>query len=129
MKEPLRLLRDLSERTSSLYLWSTFINDEVARPSNVITFNNVKVRLYRHAYNGRDHKFCGGRSDHANRMHRDDILMVLRSLGFANFAVTHEEIIPSHQFLPFFLFLRSGQLCLDFSLAQFLAAMSCGGDP
>jgi hypothetical protein len=104
MREPLRLLKALSQRTNSLYLWTTFIAGEDVRPSTLVTFNDVQVRLYRHAYGRRDYKFCGGPIDHSNWMHRDDILAVLRSLGFANLLVTHEEIIASHQLPTFSVF-------------------------
>lgn len=106
MKEPLRLLKLLSERTNSLYLWTVFVDDANVRPAEVIPFNNVEARLYRHSYGGRDHKFCGGPLDHSNWMHRDDILAVLQSLGFTELSVTHEEKVGPGLLPSFSVFAR-----------------------
>jgi hypothetical protein len=89
MREPTRLLKAMAERTDAIYLWTVMVDDETAifLPSN---FEGLDVRLYPRGYGGRGASFCGGSMDYPNWLHRDDILAVLKALGFEKQTIAHE---------------------------------------
>lgn len=102
MRNPLRLLQAMADRTDAIYLWTVMVDDDRLKPNVKRNFHGVDVRLYSRAYGDRSVAFCGGSMDRPNWMHRDDILAALAALGFAELAVEHEELAGPNTPLPTF---------------------------
>jgi hypothetical protein len=105
MKHPLHLLKLISQRTQAVYHWTHYMSEDVmpitdprrqvfAREVEVEFFRGVEVRLYRRTYADapRHPNFCGGMYDQHRWMRRDDLLAVLRALGFSNLSVCHDDV-------------------------------------
>jgi hypothetical protein len=107
MRDPLRLLQAMADRTDVIYLWTVMVNNDKIRPSGRRMFNGVDVRLYSMPYGRRDVAFCGGPSDRPNWMYRDDILAVLKSLGFTDLSIAHDlQANPGNALPTFSVFAR-----------------------
>lgn len=102
MRDPLRLLQAMVKRTRTIYLWTVCIENDELQPTKIETINGVPARLYaRHYGPGKENQsFCGGMVDRPYWMHRNDILAVLKSFGFSNITIAHEE--PEHLHGPCF---------------------------
>ncbi|WP_246811078.1 bifunctional 2-polyprenyl-6-hydroxyphenol methylase/3-demethylubiquinol 3-O-methyltransferase UbiG [Ensifer sp. ENS03] len=105
MHEPAEFLVQLARRTDSVFIWTHFFLDEVMPEGDVrrLPFsgkverrvvNDVPVRYYERGYfsANSNKSFCGGMRDRHYWMHRDDILQLLRSLGFQRLEIAHEEL-------------------------------------
>lgn len=102
MREPLRLLRAMSERADAIYLWTVMVEDDSLEHSSVERFEGMDVRLYGRGYGDRSVAFCGGAMDFPNWMHKDDILAVLRALGYSEIAVHTDDPGRAVNVLPTF---------------------------
>lgn len=105
MHDPAEFLLHLARRTDSIFLWTHFFLDE-AMPADDIrripfsgnmerrTVNEVSVRYYERGYfsANSNKSFCGGMRDQHYWMHRDDILALLRSLGFRRLEIAQEDL-------------------------------------
>lgn len=113
MADPGHFLSQLTRRCDQLFIWTHYF-DETAMPTGdprrqafngkveTRSFAGVPVRYYeRHYFNANATKeFCGGMKDRHYWMHRDDILGLIRALGFSDISITQED--PNHQGGPCF---------------------------
>ena len=104
MHDPAQFLVQLSRRTDSIFMWTHFFLEE-AMPANDVrrlpfsgnverrSVEDLSVRYYERGYfsANSDKSFCGGMRDLHYWMHRDDILELLRSLGFGRIEIAHED--------------------------------------
>jgi hypothetical protein len=112
MCDPLRLLSAMARRTDRVYLWTVCVSDDTIPPTMTRTMNGIPVRLYQRDYSraAENAKFCGGMEARHAWLHREDILAVLKSLGFADMVIAHDE--PDHLFGPSFsVFARKTAAC------------------
>jgi hypothetical protein len=113
MADPIRLLELLSLRADSLYLWTHYASDEAMPPGDarrmafvgeleVYKTHGVDVRCRKRSYWGawKDKAFCGGLYDLHRWIEKDDILALLRALGFDDIRTAHDE--PDHHNGPAF---------------------------
>jgi SAM-dependent methyltransferase len=100
MRDPLRLIQAMARRTTAIYLWTVVVEDDGGAPVSCQQFNGVDVRLYQVKYGKRNESFCGGPRDNPLWMRQDDILAVLRTLGFSNLKVGPEVEGSSPNGLP-----------------------------
>ncbi len=125
MADPGQFLSQLTRRCDQLFIWTHYF-DDTAMPSddprrqafngNIETraFAGVPVRYYeRHYFNANATKeFCGGMKDRHYWMHRNDILSLIRALGFGEINITQED--PSHRGGPCFcLFAKRDSLTMQ----------------
>ncbi len=101
MTDPLRLLRNIAKRTNSVYIWTALVDDG-RKPSEHVDFMGTKLRLYEIAYGDRKVDFCGGLSSTAKWMNCDDLLEVLKALGFQSITTTHDETVTNLPTLSIF---------------------------
>lgn len=113
MADPVQLLELLSLRADSLYLWTHYASDE-AMPlddprhmafvgeTEVRESHGVAVRCHRRSYWGawKSKTFCGGLYDLHRWIERDDLIQLLRALGFDDIRIAHDE--PNHPNGPAF---------------------------
>jgi hypothetical protein len=103
MREPLRLIRLLAERTNRVYFWTHYYdhaiisNDPNLRPkfrqhvkTDAAGFPCV---LHRQEYQGslQSKRFCGGADEFSFWLERADILTALQSCGFRKIEIAHEQ--------------------------------------
>lgn len=113
MADPVRLLELLAARTDAVYLWTHYASDEAMPPGDarrlaivgdakVVESHGVKVRTYQRSYWGawKSKAFCGGPHDAHCWIDRDDMLSLLRALGFDDIRIAHDE--PNHEYGPSF---------------------------
>lgn len=113
MKEPTKLLELMAARTDAFFLWTHYMSEDAMPPSDprrgafdgeVLTVESVgvPVRHYRRSYLGawKQKSFCGGMLDLHHWLDRDDILLVIRALGFEDIRVAHDD--PNHENGPAF---------------------------
>lgn len=100
MREPLRLLSAIANRTNAVYIWTVFVSDSSMKPSLCVPFRGEKIHLYERGYGKHGPEFCGGPVDHPRWMRRDDLMTALRLLGFDQLTVTHETGTLSRERLP-----------------------------
>jgi len=93
MEDPLRTLELLAEHTDTLFLWTHVIDNRVMPETDPrrAPIRNVEekiwrgetIRLHVRPYGSKSNiKFCGGITFEPRWMERDDLLKVLRLLGF-----------------------------------------------
>lgn len=113
MQDPVHLLELISRSTNALYIWTHYY-DTRAMPvhdlrhtpfvgdPDVQLVNGIPVHLYTRSYHGawQSKSFCGGIHDLHRWIARDDILSLIRSFGFDDVRIAHEE--PNHQNGPSF---------------------------
>ena len=113
MRDPVHLIRSMARRSDALYLWTHYVSDAampegdprrgalVGEPE-VHEVDGLAVRLRKRSYWGawRSKSFCGGMHDIHRWIERDDILALLRVLGFTDVRVAHDE--PDHKNGPSF---------------------------
>src|SRR5262249_16449924 len=113
MPDPVKLLELIAKHTDAFYLWTHYY--DVAAMSKddlrhvpfvgnieVQNFNGIPVHLYSRSYYGawQSKAFCGGAHDLHRWIERGDIIAVIRSLGYDDVRIAHEE--PKHQNGPSF---------------------------
>jgi hypothetical protein len=113
MADPVRFLELISQRADSLYLWTHYASDQ-AMPAGdarrnaflgepeVVKSHGVSVRCHKRSYWGawKSESFCGGLYDLHRWLVKDDILALLRALGFDDLRIAHDE--PDHHNGPAF---------------------------
>ena len=110
MPDPLRFLTAVAARTDVLYIWTSFIDEDVLEPGSELangfaamrettTFLGAPITLYRLNYNGvhQNEDFCGGIYNTPRWMSRASILAALRALGFTSIEIAHENRPLPHQ--------------------------------
>lgn len=104
MADPGYFLSLLARRCDQIFIWTHYF-DEAAMPVDDVrrkafngtietkTIAGVSVRYYeRHYFNANaKNEFCGGMKDRHYWMHRDDILSLLKALGYSDIAITQED--------------------------------------
>lgn len=106
MPDPLRFLELVSARTDKLFIWTHYA-DEVAMPPGdprryakvkveQVKWNDRTLRLHRSGYYNANENaaFMGGASSNPAWMEKEDILYVLKSLGFKSVIVGMDA--PDH---------------------------------
>jgi hypothetical protein len=121
LPNPVRLLELLAKAGGAFYLWTHYASDE-AMPAGdprrsaflgaaeTQESHGIRVRLHKRSYHGAwlSKSFCGGMHDIHCWMEKDDILAVIRALGFTDIRVAHDE--PGHPNGPSFsVFARRAQ--------------------
>ncbi|MGV1873708.1 DUF1698 domain-containing protein [Agrobacterium rosae] len=104
MPDPGDFLTGLAARANAIYIWTHYFDDRVmpendARRSpfsgrvETKMVAGIPVRYYERTYwqANKNASFCGGMKDRHYWMHKDDIISVLRQLGFETIIVAHEE--------------------------------------
>ncbi|WP_457580285.1 class I SAM-dependent methyltransferase [Ensifer canadensis] len=113
MADPGEFLRNLSKRADAIFIWTHFFSD-AAMPKDDIrrspftghvamkTVAGLHLRYYERSYQNANisSSFCGGVKDRHFWMHRDDILALLRCLGFDSIEIQQED--PGHPGGPSF---------------------------
>jgi Methyltransferase domain len=113
MQDPIRLIELIAERSDSFYLWTHYANDEAmplndprraAFVGNVQTkqSHGVNIRLYERSYHGAwvNKSFCGGTHDLHRWIEREDMLALIKVLGFEDIQIMHDQ--PDHDNGPSF---------------------------
>jgi len=111
MRNPVRLLELMSARTDSIYIWTHYFSD-VAMPDGdsrrgafsgdiiTIPFQETGIRLHKRSYHEawRSKSFCGGLHDVHFWMEQDQLIEVVKRLGFGDIRVAHDT--PAHEAGP-----------------------------
>jgi hypothetical protein len=112
MDDPIRLLELIAARTDAFYLWTHYVSDAmpVGDPRRAPLVGSAEIqerlgvaaRLYKRSYYGawKNKSFCGGIHDLHRWIEKDDIIAVIRALGFDDIRIAHDE--PKHQYGPAF---------------------------
>jgi hypothetical protein len=112
MKDPLTLIQLLAKRTSRLYLWTHYYDNEIiSRDPNLRPKFPTQSRtdaagfpciMHRQEYLGslQTKGFCGGTEEYSYWLEREDILTVLARCGFNHIEIGHEQ--PDHPHGPCF---------------------------
>ncbi len=113
MQDPLRLIELIAARTDTFYLWTHYVSresmpkDDPRREAfvgevEVREHRGIPVHLYRRSYLGawKNKTFCGGAHDLHRWIEREDLLALIRKLGFSDIRIAHDE--PAHLYGPSF---------------------------
>jgi hypothetical protein len=113
MQNPVYLLELLARSCDAFYLWTHYVNDEAmpaddprrsafVGPMETQECLGTTVRFYRRSYHGawRSKSFCGGMHDVHRWLVKEDILALIRALGFGEIQIAHDE--PDHPNGPSF---------------------------
>ena len=105
MMNPPEFLRLLAQRTDAIFLWTHFFLDAAMPPEDprripfsgkqeIQTVAGVDARCYERSYKNaaKNSVFCGGLADRHYWMHRDDIVALLRALGFDRIDISGEDL-------------------------------------
>ncbi len=104
MADPIHLLERIAAKTDAFYVWTHYVS-EAAMPvgdprrgamlgeQETQLRHGVPVRLYPRSYHGawRNKSFCGGMHDLHRWLEKDDIISIIRALGFDDVRVAHDE--------------------------------------
>lgn len=109
MTNPVDLLQKIAAVSSRLYMWTHYYHPDLSlwddnvraqvgtkwRPDmmETVRVGNLDVRIVPQSYGeslGWD-GFCGGPEAHSNWVYRDDLLQLLKDLGYTNIEVTLEQ--------------------------------------
>lgn len=103
MSEPVELLRLMAERTDAIFLWTHFFldNSDKGEPwraafsgkMQIRELNGVAARCYERSYYNAatNSAFCGGPKDRHYWLHREDIISLFASFGYANIEIMGEQ--------------------------------------
>ncbi len=104
MQYPIRLLELIAQKSDSFYLWTHYTSlesmplDDPRRGAfvgdmEVRTSHGVDVRLYKRTYlrAWEDKAFCGGMHDLHRWIEKDDIVALIRALGFNDVRITGDQ--------------------------------------
>jgi hypothetical protein len=113
MADPIRLMELMAARCDAFFLWTHYTSDEAMPPDDarrrafvgdevVVESHGVRVRMRDRSYLGawKDKSFCGGMRDRHKWIEKDDILALIRALGFTDVRIAHDE--PGHAYGPSF---------------------------
>lgn len=105
MMNPPAFIERLSRRTDAVFLWTHFYLEEAMPPEDprripfsgkreIKTVAGIEARCYERSYKNaaQNSVFCGGLADRHYWMHRDDIVMLLRALGFDRIEISGEDL-------------------------------------
>lgn len=120
MQDPLRLIELIAARTDAFYLWTHYMSEQAmpkGDPRREAFVGEVEVRehrgcavhLYKRSYLGawKNKSFCGGAHDLHRWIERDDLLALIKALGFIDIRIAHND--PGHLYGPSFsVFARRG---------------------
>jgi hypothetical protein len=109
LQDPLRFLSLAAAKSRQLYLWTHFIDNKFGTDEadtrlspflSAIELDNrfgFPVRFRRRRYQGaqKNKEFCGGIADEHIWLHKEDLINVLRHLGFKSIIIAHEQ--PEHK--------------------------------
>jgi Methyltransferase domain len=110
MKDPIKLLRMISQHTRRTYIWTHYFEESIIRTSpvlqwkfptsEVIEVEGRPVTLHRQEYlNSLEGKtYCGGNQAYSHWLTRNDLLETLRALGFVHIKLNFEA--PDHPHGP-----------------------------
>lgn len=120
MQEPVHLLELIAGRCDAFYLWTHYF-DDAAMPETdprrkpfvgdikTVTFQGTPIKLHQRSYFSawQNKSFCGGPHDMHYWLEKNDILSVIRSLGFSDIRIADDQ--PGHLNGPSFsVFARKG---------------------
>ncbi|NNM74542.1 class I SAM-dependent methyltransferase [Enterovirga aerilata] len=104
LRDPLGFLERAAAATDALFLWTHYMSETAMPPTDIRrgvfrdgverrSFHGVNVRLYPRSYHRAEENasFCGGLYDDHRWIERDDLLAVLRALGFDTLQIAHEQ--------------------------------------
>jgi hypothetical protein len=107
MQKPLRLLELMAARTDAFYLWTHYVSQEAMPEGDprrggfvgdieIHECRGLPVRLYNRSYRGswKKKSFCGGAHDLHRWIEKDDLLALIRALGFSDVRIAHDD--PAH---------------------------------
>jgi hypothetical protein len=113
LQDPVRLLELIAKCSDAFYLWTHYACDEAMPPDDprrsafvggaeIQQHHGIPIRLYRRSYHGawRSKSFCGGMHDLHRWIDKDDIIALIRALGFDDVRIAQDE--PSHKNGPSF---------------------------
>lgn len=103
LRDPLGFLERAAAISSTVFLWTHYMSESAMPkhdPRRLVfrkqieerDFHGVHVRLYPRSYHRAESNasFCGGLYDDHRWIERDDLLAVLKVLGFSTIVVAHE---------------------------------------
>lgn len=109
MVDPVHLLELMAQRSDALYLWTHYYGEielpegdtrRLAFSGKVPTrpFRGLDVNLHKRSYHGawRDKAFCGGMYDEHSWMEKDQIVAVLKLLGFDDVRTAQDNWANPH---------------------------------
>ena len=111
MEDPIALLEKVSSKTDNLFIWTHYFEEDLERWSSVakreikngkwdidnpkiFEFDGLPVKTIRQHY-GKAKKwsgFCGGSSSFSYWICKNDLLALIRKLGFANIRINFDKI-------------------------------------
>jgi hypothetical protein len=113
MVDPVQLLELIAARTDAFFLWTHYADDAAMPPDDpryhafvgdaeVKASHGVKVRLRKRSYWGawKSKSFCGGMHDVHRWIEKDDILLLIKALGFDDIRIADDQ--PEHKNGPSF---------------------------
>jgi hypothetical protein len=113
MQDPVRLLELLAKRSDAFYLWTHYASEVMMPPSDprrsafvgpteIRQHHGIPIHLHRRSYHEawRNKSFCGGTHDLHCWIEKDDIVTLIRALGFDDLRIAHDD--PTHQHGPSF---------------------------
>ena len=119
MKDPIALLRKISVASGKLFLWTHYFEPDLSKwnanlgkhlesgkwdKSNIIEekVNNSRIRMVRQEYREalRWSGFCGGPDKYSHWIFKEDIITLLREVGYDNILVNFDT--PAHPNGPSF---------------------------
>lgn len=113
MSDPVRLLELMAERSDAIFIWTHYYDAKAMSPDDhrrlafvggteTQMFRSVPVHLHNRSYHGawQSKSFCGGMNDLHRWIEKDDIIAVIRALGFDDVRISGDE--PNHQNGPCF---------------------------
>jgi hypothetical protein len=120
MKEPVHLIELMAKRADSFFIWTHYY-DEVAMPpsdprraafrmrTELRSAQGMDMKIHERSYFGAEAQksFCGGPSDTHYWMERQDILGLIKALGFHRIQINDER--PDHPGGPAFSIYASRQ--------------------
>jgi 2-polyprenyl-3-methyl-5-hydroxy-6-metoxy-1,4-benzoquinol methylase len=113
MVEPAELLMLIAQKTEKLLLWTHYFDEELLQNNPHGILSKFEEGIY-HDYNGFEHTlhkynydkalewagFCGGSNTYSFWMERNDILELLKRLGFVKISISFDD--PNHPNGPSF---------------------------
>ena len=112
MRDPVGLIKLLSEHTKRLYMWTHYYDDEIIQASPYLSYRYTKQEAaetagYRYTLNRQDYLhslevlgYSGGTAEYSNWLTRSDLLGALRHFGFTEIQISDEH--PDHFHGPCF---------------------------
>jgi hypothetical protein len=113
MEDPLKLIELIAARANTFYLWTHYVDDKAMPKEDprrkafvgdveIREHRGLAIRLYKRSYLGawKNKAFCGGARDLHRWIEKEDLLTLIRALGFSDIQIAHDE--PAHLYGPSF---------------------------